>query len=261
MEKISMTKTSTGDWGDFQPAPTKPRYRMIVRSFGHEKVGKNHFGFTMPGPIAGQYRDPGGIEGVVEKFAEAPFGPKAIYAKCYPFKKEEYTQEQAIKLRDEFTADYSRLLKVARSIQWDESEMWELFRYAEFGEKSDRPSNYDMLNSRYLEMVQEAYNAGVNLHLIQKVKEKWQSVEETDRNGRTKSVGRPSGEFMSTGMKELKYICQVNVEHTWDKGTGFVCHILNCRQNMQLAGESFPALDWPTLGQLVFPQSTDSDWV
>lgn len=256
-----MTKTANA-WEGFAPAPTKSRYRMIVRSFGPEKTGKNHFGFTMPGPIGGQYRDPGGIEGVVEKFATAPLGPKAIYAKYYRFKKEEYTQDQAQAMRDEFIKDYHRLLDIpARGIQWDETETWELFRYAEFGDKSDKPNAYEPLYAAYRSLLQDAYDAGVNLHLIQKVKEKWVSVEETDRNGRTKNVGRPSGIFEPTGMRELGYLVQVNVEHRWSKEKGFTCYIHSCRQNMQLAGEEYADLDFATLGRLVFEHSSDEDWL
>lgn len=246
-----MTKTTDG-WGDFAPAPTKPRYRMIVRSWGPEKSGKNHFGFTMPGPIAGLYRDPGGTEGVVEKFAVAPFGPKEIRQKYYPFKKDTFTQAQACEVRDAFIGDFRRMLKVARSIQFDEAETWEVFRYAEFGAKSDAPRNYDELNGRYLNLLQEAYDSGVNLHCIQKVTQVWGE----DSRGKPK----PTGEYRATGMKELRYLVQVNIEHSWTKETGFVCRVDNCRQNMQLAGEEYPALDFPTLGQLVFPDSEASDW-
>jgi hypothetical protein len=54
--------------------------RLIWVSSGREKVGKNHFGLTGPGPIFGQYFDPGGVEGVAQKFLKAPLGPKEIRA-------------------------------------------------------------------------------------------------------------------------------------------------------------------------------------
>jgi hypothetical protein len=43
------------DSGRFAQHASAPSYRLIVRSWGLDKTGKNHFGFTAPGPIFGQY--------------------------------------------------------------------------------------------------------------------------------------------------------------------------------------------------------------
>lgn len=253
-----MAKSSKADtsWGDFEELSGDPKYRLIVRSAGPQKTGKNHFGLSGPGPIAVQYFDPG-LEGTVEKFIQEG---KEIRAIKYNLVKTNFDQDAALELREKFEADFRFALNKARTIQWDETEVWEMYRFAEFGSASDAPKNYQEINNRYRSLLQEAYDTGVNMHLIQKVKEKWKSVDETDRNGRVKTVGRPSGQYEPVGFKEVGYIVQVNLLHSWDKERGFIIKVEDCRQNMQIAGEEFENLTFSELGQLVFPDSTEDDW-
>lgn len=237
------------DFGNFKPLNSKDRYRLIVRSWGPDKVGKNHFGFTGPGPIFGQYFDPGGTEGVAEKFLSEG---KEIHAIQYRFDKSSMGQLQAADLRDQFILDYEVALKNARLVQWDETEVWELFRWAQFGGDSDAPRFYAPLNAQYRFLIQSAYDAGVNLQLIQKVKEKW---GEDSRN-----KPKPLGTYEPVGFQQANYICQANLEHSWTKEDGFAVLVQNCRQNMALSNERYVGLDWATLGQLVYPESSDTDW-
>ena len=61
---------------------------------------------------------------------------------------------------------------------------------------------------------------------------------------------------------------QANLQHLWvprdvddpESAAYFAVHVVNCRQNMAVAGETYQDLDWPTLGQLVFPDSAEQDW-
>jgi hypothetical protein len=244
------------DSGRFAQHASAPSYRLIVRSWGLDKTGKNHFGFTAPGPIFGQYFDPGGIEGVADKFQAGEvegYAAKEIMSRTYRFQKATMDQAHAIEVRDEFIEDYEFALTQARTVQWDETEVWELFRWAEFGGESDAPKNYGLLNARYRSLIQAAYDAGVNLQLIQKVKEKWGAA----KNGKGLA---PTGEYEPTGFKEANYVVQANLEHSWNADDQFSVKVVNCRQNMTISGQEFPGLDWPTLGCLVFPKSDESDW-
>ncbi len=228
--------TQSTQWGNFKPVNDVIPFRLIWRSYGQEKTGKNHFGLTAPGPIAIQSFDIG-LEGVVEKFQKAPLGPKEIMFTEYEFDKSDDSQEAAQAICDQFVADYELALTKARTIIWDtETELWELFRFAEFGMNeqgvsTDRPARYVKLNGRYRDLIQRAYDSGVNLQLIQKVKERWKE------NAKGSPV--PSGNFEPTGFKEAGYIVQANIKHTWDKERGFVIDCVNVRQNMELAGEQF----------------------
>lgn len=245
--------TKAKDYGNFQLVGETPAYRLVLRSWGRDKCGKNHFGFTGPGPVFGQYLDPGGTEGVAEKFRRGEHGPaKEIYTIPYRFNKGKMDQDAAVEIRDQFIEDYEVALQHARTIQWDETEVWELFRWAEFGGESGVPRNYGPLNATYRNLLQQAYDAGVNLQLIQKVKEKWED--------NAKGIGHPTGVFEPMGFKDANYIVQVSLEHSWDEEEGFKVKVVNCRQNMSLAGQEFVGLDFPTLGMMIFPDSSEEDW-
>jgi hypothetical protein len=240
-------QTTNDGWGDSQAISAESRYRLLWVSSGLEKVGKNHFGFTGPGPIFGQYFDPGGIEGMAEKFLKPPLGPKVIRAIQYRFNKRTQDQDYAQEVKEKFIADYHQALGWARTIQWDETEFWEVCRFGEFGRESARGREYGPLNGEMRGLLQDAYDAGVNLQLIQKVKESWKD-------------DKPTGEMKPVGFTQAQSIVQVNLRHEWSLAEGFQTTIINCRQNMALAGKTFTNLDFTTLGQLVFPDSEIEDW-
>ena len=244
-----MPKAKPVDFGNFQPISEEPSFRLIYRSWGWDKVGKNHFGYTMPDPILGLYLDPGGTEGVAQKFLSGTNGwpKKDIRQIQYRFNKKWDDQDKAKEVRDQWMEDYQHALTVARSIQWDETETWELCRFAEFGRESDIQREYGPLNGMYRGLIQDAFDAGVNLQLIQKVKTKWVEGQSTD-------------EMEPMGFKQSGNIVQVSLEHTWSAEDGFQVKIVNCRQNTEVWGETFTNLTFPELGQLVYPDSTEENW-
>ncbi len=234
--------------GSFKHIDAVPPRRLLVASSGLEKTGKNHLGLTAPGPIFGQYFDPGGLEGMAEKFLKAPLGPKEIYQVQYRFNKRNDDQKAAKAVKEQFINDYRECLAGgwARTIQWDEAEFWEVCRFAEFGRESAKGREYGPLNGEYRGLIQEAYDAGVNLHLIQKVKEAWEN-------------DAPTGKMKATGFTGAANIVQVNLRHTWSKEDGFQVEILNCRQNMAIAGEKAD-MNFTELAMLVYPDTEESDW-
>jgi len=251
---MAIVTKKAADWGRFSAISQEAKYRLVWRSYGPEKVGKNHFAFTAPGPIAVQSFDIG-LEGVVEKFLR---DGKDIRAVEYEFEKGDCSQEAAQVLRDAFVEDYEKALKVARTIVWDtETELWDLFRYAEFGTNDQgvattKPRDYVKLNSSYRDLIQQAYDTGVNLCLIQKVKERWKTNE--------KGSPTPSGVFEASGFKEAGYITQATLCHSWDKEEGFGVYLANCRQNMGLAGETFYNMTFPELATLIFGEESADSW-
>ena len=100
----------------------------------------------------------------------------------------------------------------------------------------------------------------MNLVLIQKMKERWAISKKMKNDGRIVDSPYPSGEWEPVGFKEAGYIVQVNLRHSWAKEKGFIVEVVNCRQNMEIAGTEYPGLTLPELGQLVFPESTEEDW-
>ena len=245
---------------NFTPVSTDPIYRLIWRSIGWDKTGKNHFGFTAPGPIFGQYFDPGGIEGVAEKFVlgKVPgVAARDIQFTQYSLKRSEVSQDDAKELVKLFIEDYEYALKHARTIQWDETEFWEWCRYAEFGENeqgvaTDQPKNYARINSRYRDYLQRAYDECVNLQLIQKVKEKWG----IDKKG---NLG-PIGQVVAQGFKQSGNIVQATLEHSWDIERGFVVKVVNCRKNMTLAGQEYVDTNFAEIATLVHGEESEGAW-
>ena len=249
-----MTKTKSVDWGNFTPINESIAYRLIYRSWGWDKVGKNHFGFTMPDPILGMYLDPIGIKGVVEKFIKGYGGQpaKEIREVQYRFNKKWDDQDRAKEVRDQWIEDYLHGLTIAKSIQIDESELWELCRFAEFARESAKGREYGPLNGMYRGLIQDAADANVNLQLIQKVKTKWVEGESTK-------------DMEPMGFTQAGNIVQVSLEHRYDPEPAtiadrFKCTVVNCRQNTEIWGQEFTNLTFPELGQLVYPNSLESDW-
>lgn len=245
-----MAKAKTSDDGGFQEVIDETGNQLVYRSWGLDKVGKNHFGFTMPGPIYGLYLDPAGIKGVAEKFkrGEVPGVPKKdIYERQFRFNKKFDDQDKAVEVRDQWMEAYEYALKRARSIQWDETETWELFRFAEFGRESAKGREFGPLNGMYRGLIQDAFDAGVNLQLIQKVKEKWAN-------------DKPTGEYLPLGFTQAGNIVQVSLEHTWDADEGFQVKIAKARQNTDIWGMQVGDLTFPQLGVLVYPDTDEDDW-
>lgn len=239
------------DWGDFVDVEDEPARSIIIRSYGWDKTGKNHFGYTMPGPIAGLYLDPAGTKGVVEKFIRGDVDgipAKTIKAIQYRFNKKFDDQDKACELRDRWIADYATALKVARSIQWDETETWELFRFAEFGRESGLQRDYGPLNGMYRGLIQDAFDAGVNLQLIQKVKVKYKNDKATD-------------ELAPQGFQMAGNIVQVSLEHRVDENNNFWTKIVNARQNTDVWGLEEKNLTFPQLAVLLYPDTSEDDWL
>lgn len=242
------------DLGNYSPVDPNPSQAIIYRSWGWDKVGKNHFGYTMPDPIFGLYLDPAGTRGVAQKFLKGVDGcpKKNIYEKQFRFNKKRDSQDDAKLVRDEWMRDYEHALSAARSIQWDESETWELFRFAEFGRESAKGREYGPLNGLYRGLIQDAFDAGVNLQLIQKVKVKWVAGESTS-------------DMEPMGFGQAGNIVQVSLEHSYDPDhdaddAGFRVKIVNCRQNTACWGLTLNNLTFPELGTLVYPETSEEDW-
>lgn len=235
----------------YTPISSSIPRRLVWRSWGREKSGKNHFGLTAPGPIYGLYFDPGGLEGMAEKFLEE----KEIFAVQFRFNKKRNGQEEAKALKQEWIEAYEEALNNGKTIQWDETELWELCRFAEWGRESAKGREYGPLNGEYRGWIQDAFDAGVNLQLIQKVKDEW--IDD-----------KPSGQTVPFGFKQAGNIVQVNLEHSYTppedpeapKADGFNVKIYECRQNMGLSFENYGNIDFATLGQLIYPDSEAEEW-
>lgn len=253
----SKLKTKASLYDRFVKADAGIKNRIIAASFGENGTGKTSFWLGAPGPIIIFSIDQG-LEGVVEKYQDA----KDIYVKQIEWAPtEKLVQEDAIALRDSFEADFEHALQDtdARTILIDkESDLWELYRYAEFGEPKDAPLNYPALNQRYRRLVNLPKAYDVNFGLIQGMKDAW--VPKV--NPKTGAQGAAaSGDRKRWGFKELQDLVHINIEHTRQDGE-FAISVGKSRGpgSASVQDKTFLDFAFADFAQLVFPDSSEEDW-
>jgi len=238
------------------------RQRIIAASYGEAGTLKTSFWLTAPGPIIIQSADKG-LEGVVDVYLDTLYREtgksKDIYVVEYDPSVGTMGQEEAIEIRDKFEEDFQHALTIARTIVWDkETQVYEVFKYAEFGAPSDTPSNYYALDQRYRHLINLAKETDINFGLIQGMKTPWAAKV----NKRTGVEGAaPTSRRERRGMREIEELVHVNIEHAFEDDA-FVLKVGKSRGpgSRDIQNQTLPYMTFPEFGQLVFPQSNPSDW-
>jgi hypothetical protein len=245
------------DWGEWQEVDRSDSYYLMTANDGPAGSGKTHFLLTAPEPIAVHLFDPGGLEGLKKN---PLFKKKDIRVMTYDislgkYKEGRERQEAAIEILEKFSEQQNIALKNARTIGWDKEDyLWKLTRYARLGKNSDRPTQYDELNMEYQAYFHDLEMAGVNFCAIRGMKEKW---------GDSASAGG-TGEFIGRGMKEVPELCQIHLQHRWDRDAKeFVTTILDkCRvgdEPKTLMGTEHIGLTFRELGEMIYPETAEMD--
>ncbi len=242
----------------FALASTEPKPRIIAASTGEVGSGKTTFWLGAPGPILVQSFDKG-LEGVVEKVIAAT--GKEIRVVEYDWAPtSELSKEEAERLRDKFIDDYEFALDHFRTILWDkETSVWELFRYAEFGEPNDAPRNYPKLNQRYRKYVNMPKATDINFGCIQSMKNEWVTVG----NGKGGTKGSSTGGRIRQGFSELEELVHIDIHHRYDKGDGqFYIDVGKSRGPgaAEVQGQTM-SVTFGEFGQLLFPDTSEEDWL
>lgn len=255
-------KLSSGSLSGFRISDEIDRHRLLLNIQGLEKTGKNHFSFSMPGPIAIQSFD-NGLEGVINKWNKK----RVIHVKEYELKVQpgEATEKQVSDAADalwkEFTKDHYDILASdsIRSVILDTGdETWELLRLASFGKQSANVQNYGPVNAEYRRWINSIKGTDKNLCMLHKMKDEW--VGREDANGRYKAS--KTGKLERSGFKEIGYILQGNFQ-TWRDGDNqFHGTMLDCRQNPDIDGVDFTGemLNFQQIAMMVFPNSEPNEW-
>lgn len=232
--------------------------RIIGRSYGEVGSGKTHFWLTAPGPIVVQSLDQG-LEGV----ALDEYGKKDIYPIEYDWHPtEELSQEEAQAIRQQFIEDFEYACQHARTVIWDkETDVWEMFRYAEFGEPNDAPRNYPKLNQRYRKVVNLPKALDINFGLIQGMRDEWKTVRAQKRSGEVVEKGQSTGNRIPAGFGELDGLVHINLFHRRVAGE-FMLDVGKARgpAARDIQDQTFENLSFAEFGQLAFPDSSDEDW-
>lgn len=243
------------EFARYSKASSETRQRIIAASFGEVGTLKTSFWLGAPGPIVVFSLDKG-LEGVVEEYAKK----KDIYVREYDWNPtEDLSQEEAITIRDEFIADFEHAIEHARTVIWDkETQVWELFRYAEFGAPNDAPRNYPQLYQRYRRLINMPKSTDINFGLIQGMRTPW--ISKVKANG-AQGVSK-SNERERKGMDEIDELVHINIEHAIEDGE-FVLKVGKSRGpgGRDIQNTTIPFVEFHQFAQLVFPDSAEADWI
>lgn len=240
-----------------------PKHRTIALVTGEAGAGSTRFALTGPGPHLHQSFDMG-LEGTIDQ-AEAegllsdPFDAREYSWKPGPGGT--FDKKLAEDVRDQFEADMVEALEGGyRMISWDkEDQVWELYRYAEFGAPNDNPKNYAKLNQRYVALVNMVKNYDASLIMIDSLRTPW----EKGPNGLVKTKRRER-----RGFDELDRLVMVEIhmrrEPSSDPNASplpeYYFDIGKCRQNSKIQDQTFAAMTFPEFGTLLMPGSVEEDW-
>lgn len=260
-----MAKT-VKDWGRAELLTPEDETRSVVASSqGLPGSGKSHFWLTAPGPLAWFLLDPGGLKGLRNN---PLFEDKEVHVFDYcgdlnigKLPKEERIQ-RSLDTFGRFQEDWDVAIRNARTLVVDkESMLWEVIRYAHDEVDSPTPKNFHELNLIYRGLVHDAETNGRNLGFIRDMHDTWGKIG-VSREGKPQQGF--TGKFKPDGQKYVPGLVQINLEHRWDdEAREFKVKILEkCRLGnaVELMGKEIPSLDFPTLGMMLYRNSSDEDW-
>lgn len=265
----------------FELASADKKLRTILRVIGLHGTGKTRLALTAPDPILFQSVDYG-TEGVVEEFVKQG---KQIYVREYDWnpgdrelvdKDGDLTDKgkaRAQELRTQIEDDYDFALRNgAKTVVWDkESDIWQLYRYAEFGAPNDQPKDYAKLNARYTAQINKVKRHDANLILIQSMKDEWGTKTTRNSRGEAKATLTQTGNKVPWGydrLDELVFaeLCcrredsEAGPEFYFDFCYPALPGFGKCRQAAHLSGQSIPAMTFTELGTLLIDGSEEEEW-
>ena len=253
--------TKSNPFDRYTKATEDARQRLIWRGYGEPGSRKTSFGLEAPGPIVVFSFDKG-LEGVVERYQKE----KDVYVKEYDWAPtEELNQDEAIEIRDGFIADFEHAIQHARTVLIDkETDLWELFRYAEFGAPNDAPRNYPQLNQRYRKYMNMPKATDINFGIIQGMKDEWVTRGKAD--GGTKGVN--TGKRIPQGFGELEGLVHLNLYHKGQSAKSWSIEVGKARGpgGQDVAeqefgpAEGFAPITFTEFAMMVFPGTSEEDW-
>lgn len=253
----------------FVKAGEDVRHRIIAASYGEVGTGKTTWWLGAPAPIFIQSFDRG-LEGVVESFAKDKDIRVAEYELMNP-DGSELDQDRGIEVRDKFIEDYEYALKHARTIVWDkETDVYDAFKYAEqgsvYGDSGTKPLDWDRLHARLRRLINMAKATDVNFGLIQGMKNEWGKGGVNQNTGKKGIVA--TGGRVRKGMADVDALVHINIEHVRVPGADgepskFVLNVGKSRGpgSKDVQDQQFENLTFAEFAQLVFPESSEEDWL
>ena len=261
----------------FTRAVDELKFRVIANSVGEAGSGKSTFWLGAPSPAVWLTFD-GGLEGIVESYLrEHP--EKEIYVATYDLglvpseaseddEPPQYTQEMAQELREKVIKDFNAAIRDgARSVILDkESDFWRECSYAEFGDpKTGNPKDWGALKDVERRMVATARANSINLGFIQGMKNEW--VTQVNKKTGTKGITQ-SGRRVADGHDEIDFLMFHNLYHSRGarkdaQGNTEVFYTIRVGKSHErsIQEQEYENLTFSEMAQLMFPTSTEEDWV
>lgn len=249
-----MAKTAD-KFSRFTKATSDLTPRILANSVGEVGSGKTHFWLGAPGPIVIQSMDLG-LEGVVEPFT----AEKDIYVATYDIGQtigESFTHAKAIEARDKFIEDFEDAIGKARTIVWDrETDVFNLFQFAEWGTDdaygAAPPKDWDKMKGKIRRMIAMVKETSLHFGLLQGMRNEWK--KSGAKMGQT-------GNRIAAGMEDIDALVHTNLFHARE-GKTFKITVGKSRGpgGHDIQDETYEDIDFKMLGQLIFPDSDESDW-
>lgn len=248
---------------NFKRVDSKIKRRLIMSIEGDWGTGKTDLALTAPGPIA-FFKFDLNSDVTLAKWSDK----KEIYRVDYqipdPYAKD--GQAQAEQLMRSFAEDYHAALAggAFRSIIWDTaSEVWEALRLSHFGKISNvSPQHYVQVNNAFRRMLRGAFESDLNLILIHRLKDQWESVPDNKGGKKNEKTGHKE----RAGFSDIGFACQVMLRTTFDKDNLFQATVLKCTQNPKITWRTYSEIggmrtnSFPFVALDVFPGTKLDDW-
>ena len=260
MAKPEPKKVASATASAFTISRKPVKRRLILSIEGDRKSGKDHFALTAPGDIYLHDFD-FGLDGVIQKFQDE----KNIYTAEYKINIPSGTEVQEAadvcrpvwkKFEENFMDGVG---KGRTSIIDTGTECYELLRLAEFGKLTQvMPHHYTTVNQQMKGLWRAGYNSDGNLSMLHRLKDEWVTVKGKD--GKEKS--EKTGNMVFAGYSGTYFEAQV-VARSFKENGEFKVLIVDCRLNPGIEGMVLEGdmCNFPTLGQLVFPDSNEEEWL
>ena len=257
----------TPTWDKMEILQDADPQALIWASRGGDGSGKSYFACTAPGPIYVAAFDPNGLDRVdkaIRREREIRIGRFGFNANVYDGNRKD-TQAAADKIWQKFKEEYRAAIRSGkcRTALWDREDLaWELIRYANFGGDKNEGSktgalDYGDLNAEYVGLIQEARDNGVNLGLLQGVKEKWVAKYNPVS---AKMQNYNTGELIPDGFKKIADHVDITLDHFWDEKERKYAVKMVKFPNVEHKYTVQHNLDFPLMASLAFPDADLALW-
>jgi len=265
LSKEALEKAGFTD--DIQPR----RNSAVISLAGMPGTGKTTWSFTAPKPIFYQATD-FGDDGVIQLVDGQVIRPatgdyKLEIPREYRAFADRKESDADRKAREgllanfvhesfyvPFRKDYSKAIEAGvRTVVWDTAlEIWEFVRLSVYGREATNRSDLQAeANSKFKEMIRLANLHNVNLIMINRLKNKWESYY--DSNGNVK-WRKNENEFEMQGYDKAPELVAMSLWTGFTPPDSFTLEVKKCRGHAEWVGQTLPSAPFEELMAMLVPE-------